>query len=138
MTATVISFDPEKGKISLTLKDINSNPWNGIEQKYPVGSIVDGTVARLSTFGAFVTLEEGVDGLVHISQIADRHIAKPDEELTPGEVIQVKVMDIDIENQKISLSKREADYILNPPPEEPEHHEDNVSEAQETPETETP
>ncbi|MCL2224302.1 MAG: 30S ribosomal protein S1 [Defluviitaleaceae bacterium] len=120
VTATVIGFDPEKGKISLTLKDVNSNPWNGIEDRFPVGSIVDGTVARLATFGAFVTLEDGIDGLVHISQIADRHIAKPDEELSPGQVIKVKVMEIDLDNQKISLSKREADYALNPPPAEPE------------------
>jgi 4-hydroxy-3-methylbut-2-enyl diphosphate reductase len=118
VTAFVLSVDPEKGKISLTLKDIKSNPWNGIEDRFPVGDIVEGTVARLATFGAFVTLEDGIDGLVHISQIADKHITKPDEELTPGQKIQVRVMEIDLENQKISLSKREADAILNPPPEE--------------------
>ncbi|MDR0273336.1 MAG: 30S ribosomal protein S1 [Clostridiales bacterium] len=120
ITATVIQSDPEKGKISLTLKDVASNPWNGILDKYPVGTIVDGTVARLAKFGAFVTLEDGVDGLIHISQISDRRIAKPDEELTPGQVVQVKVLDIDLENNRISLSKREADILLNPPPAEPE------------------
>jgi 4-hydroxy-3-methylbut-2-enyl diphosphate reductase len=113
--ATVIKFDPEKGKISLSLKDINANPWNNVTEKYPVGEIVEGKVARLAQFGAFITLEEGIDGLVHISQIADRRIAKPDEELTLGEIIKVKVVEIDIENKKISLSKREADLILNPP-----------------------
>ncbi|MCL1883029.1 MAG: 30S ribosomal protein S1 [Defluviitaleaceae bacterium] len=114
--ATVINIDSEKGKISLTLKDIDSNPWNGITEKFPIGEIVEGTVARLAQFGAFVTLEDGIDGLVHISQIADRHITKPDEELSPGQKIQVKVLEIDLENRKISLSKREADEILNPQP----------------------
>lgn len=137
VNATVISIDPAKGKISLSLKDSASNPWNGIEERFPVGSIVDGTVARLATFGAFVTLEDGIDGLVHISQIADRRIAKPDEELTPGQVIQVKVMDIDLENQKISLSKREADYILTPPPEDPEIEEPASIEEVEIEEPET-
>jgi len=128
VSATVIQVDSEKGKISLSLKDIKSNPWNGILEKYPIDEIVEGTVARLTTFGAFVTLEDGVDGLVHISQISDRRIAKPDEVLSPGQVIQVKVMDIDLENQKISLSKREADYILNPPPETADEHIEDAGE----------
>jgi 4-hydroxy-3-methylbut-2-enyl diphosphate reductase len=115
VTATVIGIDPGKGKISLTLKDIATNPWNGIFEKYPINSIVEGTVVRLAPFGAFVALEDGIDGLVHISQIADKHIAKPDEELTPGQVIQVSILDIDIDNHKISLSKRAADAILYPP-----------------------
>ena len=114
VVATVIGIDPEKGKISLTLKDIKSNPWNNITEKYPIGEIVEGTVVRLAPFGAFVALEDGIDGLVHISQIADRHIAKPDDELTVGQAIQVRIMDIDLDNYKISLSKREADAILNP------------------------
>jgi len=114
VTATVLAVDPEKGKISLTLKDVNTNPWNGITERFPIGEIVDGTVVRLAPFGAFVTLEDGIDGLVHISQIADKHVAKPEDELTPGQVIQVRVMDVDIENHKISLSKREADAILYP------------------------
>jgi len=121
--ATVISVDSEKGKISLSLKDVKSNPWNGITEKYPIGEIVEGTVVRLAQFGAFVTLEDGIDGLVHISQIADKRIAKPDDELSVGQVIQVRVMNIDLESHKISLSKREADAFLNPltePVEEPE------------------
>jgi 4-hydroxy-3-methylbut-2-enyl diphosphate reductase len=125
VTATVVQIDAEKGKISLSLKDVKSNPWNGILEKYPVGEIFEGTVARLATFGAFVTLEDGIDGLVHISQIADRRIAKPDEELSLGQKIQVKIMDIDLENHKISLSKREADAILFPKEETPIIEKDN-------------
>ena len=109
---TVIDINQEKNKISLTLKDEENNPWNKIHEKYPVGDIIDGTVARMTTFGAFITLEDGVDGLVHISQIADRHIAKPDEVLKIGQQIKIKVTDIDQVNHKISLSKREADLEL--------------------------
>ncbi|MCL2216915.1 MAG: 30S ribosomal protein S1 [Defluviitaleaceae bacterium] len=132
ITATVIAIDSEKGKISLTLKDITTNPWNGITEKYPLGEIVEGTVARLASFGAFITLEDGIDGLVHISQIADKHVNKPGDELTPGQKIQVRVMDIDLENHKISLSKREADAILYPPAddyEEEGYEEDYTNEA---------
>jgi len=115
----VISIDPEKNKISLSLRDSESNPWNGLAEKYPAGEIVEGTVVRLAPFGAFVNLEEGVDGLVHISQIADRRVEKTEDELSPGQVIHVKIVDVDIANHKISLSKRDADAILNPPaPEE--------------------
>jgi len=109
VTVTVLDIDPEKGKVSLSLKDINDNPWHRIAEKYPIGSVVEGRVARLAPFGAFVNLEEGVDGLVHISQIADRHLTKPDEALSIGDVIWVKVIDVDEAGNRISLSKREAD-----------------------------
>ena len=112
VNALVIAVDPDKNKISLSLKNPESNPWGMVPTKYPLGEIIEGTVVRLASFGAFVNLEDGIDGLVHISQIADKHIAKPDDELKPGQVIKVKVMDIDIKNQKISLSKREADAVL--------------------------
>ena len=118
VNAMIIAIDPEKNKISLSLKNPESNPWSNALEKYPVGEIIEGTVVRLASFGAFVSLEDGIDGLVHISQIADKHVARPDDELTPGQVIKVKVMDIDMQNQKISLSKREADTVLYPRAEE--------------------
>jgi len=114
----VLKVDKEKEKISLSLKDVNENPWNNIEAKYPVGAIVEGKVVRMVAFGAFVELEAGVDGLVHISQISEKHVVKPDDELKIGEVISVKIVEINLENKKISLSKKEADGILNPQPEE--------------------
>ena len=114
VNAIVKDFNPETGKISLSLKDAKDNPWVGIHEKYPVDSIVEGTVVRFATFGAFVHLEDGIDGLVHISQIANKHVAKPADELNIGETISVKVVSIDEENKKISLSKRDADVILNP------------------------
>jgi len=120
VVVTVIGIDKEKGKISLSLKDITGNPWSDADKKYPVGAIVDGTVVRMVPFGAFVELEPGMDGLVHISQIAQKHVAKAQDELEIGQHISVKVVDIDLENKKISLSKKEADGILNPQPEEEE------------------
>jgi len=112
VTVTVIGIDPEKNKISLSLKDISNDPWAGVAEKYPVGSIIEGQVVRLAAFGAFVMLEEGIDGLVHISQIANKHITKPDEVLKVGQVIQVKVTDVNQEGHRINLSKREADIDL--------------------------
>ena len=112
VTVNVIAIDPAKNKISLSLKDICNDPWAGVTEKYPVGSIIEGQVVRLAAFGAFVNLDEGVDGLVHISQLANRHVAKPDEVLKVGDVIQVKVTGVDQEGHRINLSKREADIDL--------------------------
>jgi len=137
VTVTVIAIDPEKNKISLSLKDISNDPWNGVQEKYPIGSIVDGQVARLAPFGAFVTLEDGVDGLIHISQIADRHIAKPDEVLTVGEYIQVKILDVNQENHRINLSKREADIDLGYDGYDDEYYDDGYDTAAEADEATT-
>ena len=105
----VLSANREKGKISLSLKDVKEDPWRSIDEKYHVGQIVTGRVVRMAPFGAFIELEEGIDGLVHVSQIANRHVAKPEDALTLGEEITLKIINIDKENSKISLSKKEAD-----------------------------
>lgn len=105
----VLDVDKEKGKISLSLKDAEKNPWKLAAEKYAVGSIVEGKVVRMVPFGAFVELEPGVDGLVHISQIANKHVVKPEDELKVGEMIQVKVLEVNCDQKKISLSKRQAD-----------------------------
>ena len=114
VTVVVLKVDKEKEKISLSLKDVNENPWSNVEEKYPIGAIVEGKVVRMVTFGAFVELEAGIDGLVHISQISQKHVVKPDDELAIGESISVRIVEVDKENKKISLSKKEADAILNP------------------------
>jgi 4-hydroxy-3-methylbut-2-enyl diphosphate reductase len=126
---TIIAIDPEKGKISLSMKDADQNPWKDILERYPLNHIVEGTVVRLAPFGAFVKLEEGIDGLVHISQISHKHITKPEEALTVGQVINVVVTAVDVENQKISLSKKLAD-------EEPVEYEDEYEEDYEEDTTE--
>lgn len=108
VTVTVLDVNPEKGKISLSLKDLNADPWKDAETKYAVGNVVSGKVVRMVSFGAFVELEEGVDGLVHISQIAYKHVEKPEDELTIGQEIQAKVTELDLAAKKISLSIKET------------------------------
>ncbi len=114
----VLDVDKEKGKISLSLKDADMNPWKLAVDKYAVGSIVEGKVVRMVPFGAFVELEPGVDGLVHISQIANKHVVKPEDELKVGEIINVKVLEVNPEQKKISLSKRQADAPVEEAPAE--------------------
>ena len=102
----VISFDPEKHKISLGYKTAEMNPWNQFMTNYSVGDVVDAKIVKLMTFGAFAEIIPGVDGLIHISQIADRRIGKPEDVLSEGQDVQVKITDVDAENKRISLSIR--------------------------------
>ena len=102
----VISFDPEKRKISLGYKTAEMNPWNQFMTNYNVGDVVDAKIVKLMTFGAFAEIIPGVDGLIHISQIADKRIGKPEDVLSEGQEVQVKITDVDAENKRISLSIR--------------------------------
>ena len=102
----VISFDPEKHKISLGYKTAEMNPWNQFMTNYSIGDVVDAKVVKLMTFGAFAEILPGVDGLIHISQIADRRIGKPEDVLSEGQMVKVKITDVDAENKRISLSIR--------------------------------
>ena len=102
----VISFDPVKHKISLGYKTAEMNPWNQFMTNYNVGDVVDAKVVKLMTFGAFAEILPGVDGLIHISQIAERRIGKPEDVLSEGQDVQVKIIDVDAENKRISLSIR--------------------------------
>jgi len=102
----VISFDREKEKISLGHKDPNQNPWKMFTDQFEKGSVATVKVVKLMPFGAFAEVMPGVDGLIHISQIADRRINRPDEVLSEGQEVQVKVTDIDYEKKNVSLSMR--------------------------------
>ncbi len=102
----VISYDPEKRKISLGYKTAEMNPWNQFMTGYNVGDVVDAKIVKLMKFGAFAEIIPGVDGLIHISQIADRRIEKPEDVLAEGQEVQVKITDVDAENKRISLSIR--------------------------------
>ncbi len=102
----VISFDADKRKISLGYKTAEMNPWNKFMTAYNVGDVVDAKVVKLMTFGAFAEIIPGVDGLIHISQIANRRIEKPEDVLSEGQEVQVKITEIDAENKRISLSIR--------------------------------
>jgi 4-hydroxy-3-methylbut-2-enyl diphosphate reductase len=113
----VISFDTEKKKISLGMKDHSQEPWTVFTGKYNVGDVANVRVVKLMTFGAFAEIVPGVDGLIHISQIADHRIDKPGDVLSEGQMVDVKITDIDYENQKVSLSIR---ALLEAPNQEPE------------------
>ena len=102
----VINFDREKRKISLGYKDPNGNPWTQFTSKFQVGDIAPVTIVKLMDFGAFAEVLPGVDGLIHISQIANRRIGKPGDVLTVGDVVDAKITAIDDEKHKISLSIR--------------------------------
>ena len=102
----VISFDPEKRKISLGVKDRNIQPWDVFMDKYSVGDVANVRIVKLMTFGAFAEVVPGVDGLIHISQIADRRIEKPEDVLSEGQMVDAKITAIDEEKHKISLSIR--------------------------------
>ena len=102
----VISFDPEKHKISLGVKDRTLNPWDVFMNKYSVGDVASVRIVKLMTFGAFAEVVPGVDGLIHISQIADRRIDKPEDVLSEGQIVDAKITAVDEEKKKISLSIR--------------------------------
>jgi small subunit ribosomal protein S1 len=106
--AVILSVSPGERRISLGLKQALGDPWIGIERKYPLGSAVEGPVTRLAKFGAFVQLTEGVEGLVHVSEIvADRHIHHPQDVLKVGQMVRALVLGIDVEKRQIKLSMKQ-------------------------------
>jgi small subunit ribosomal protein S1 len=108
--AMVLKVDQENEKISLGLKQVQPDPWEAIEGKYPEGSLVEGRVRNLTNFGAFVELEEGVDGLVHISDMSwTKRIEHPNEVVKKNDSVNVKVLNIDREQRRISLGLKQAE-----------------------------
>lgn len=105
----ILDIDAEKKKLSLSMKKLQQNPWDNVDEKYPVGNIVLGKIVRFAGFGAFVELEPGVDGLIHISQISNKRINKPEDALKIGELVKAKILEVDKENKKIGLSIREVE-----------------------------
>lgn len=104
VNVAVLSVAPATERVSLSIKDTLPGPWTNVEEKAPKGSVLEGTVKRLTSFGAFVEVFPGVEGLVHISQISHKHIATPHEVLTEGEQVQVKVLDVNPDEHRIALS----------------------------------
>ncbi len=106
----VLNIDREKEKIALGLKQLESSPWEEIEQKYPVGSRLKGTVVNLMSYGAFIRLGDGIEGLVHISEMSwTRRINHPSEMVEPGQEVEVVVLDIDKNKQEISLGMKQTE-----------------------------
>ena len=110
----ILNVDVEKQRVSLGYKQLQPKPWTMAAEKYPVGSIVEGKVVRIVTFGAFVALEPTIDGLIHISQVGARRVAKVEDELNVGDIVRCKVLDVDPEQRRISLSRKEVILEENP------------------------
>ena len=117
-TVTVLIKEIKDSKIALSLKFEDSNPWLTAGEKYAVGNVVEGAVARMTDFGAFVELEPGVDALLHVSQISREHVDKPADVLKIGQVITAKVVDFNGEDRKISLSMKALENVAAEPAEE--------------------
>lgn len=105
----VSQVDADKERVSLILKDVNSDPWKVNVSSCKIGDTLEGKVTKLLAFGAFVEIFPGVEGLVHLSEICDEHISKPDEVLKIGQKVKVKVININLENKKLSLSIKDAE-----------------------------
>ncbi len=122
VTVYIKALDREKGKISLGYKKQEDNPWAILQDQYPIGSVVEVKIVGMTTFGAFAQVIPGIDGLIHISQIADHRIEKPQDVLKIGDVVKVKITDIDFDRHRVSLSIR---ALLEEQAEENEDSENN-------------
>lgn len=107
LTVSILKVDAGSGKISLGLKQVQGDPWAGVAERYKAGSVVDGKVVRIVPFGVFVEVEPGVEGLVHVSQVADHRVNDPSEAVQEGERVRIRILKVDAENRRISLSLRE-------------------------------
>jgi len=110
----ILGVDREKERISLGYKQLQPKPWTKAAEKYPIGSIVEGKVVRIVPFGAFVALEPTIDGLIHISQVGIHRIEKVEDEIKVGDVVRCKVLDVNVEAKRISLSRKDALIEENP------------------------
>jgi small subunit ribosomal protein S1 len=106
--AMVLGVDPGARRISLGLKQVESNPWHELSEKYPIGTTITGKVRNLTEFGAFVEVEEGIDGLIHISDMSwSKRLKHPSEVLKKGDTVEAMVLNIDAENQRLSLGLKQ-------------------------------
>ena len=106
-------MDKENKRIKLSYAEKGPDPWKSIEGKYNINDILTVKVVKMMPFGAFVELEPGIEGLVHLSQICERKITKPEEELRIGQKVNAKIIDMDLENKRIELSIRELENTSN-------------------------
>ncbi|MEK7703765.1 MAG: S1 RNA-binding domain-containing protein [Myxococcota bacterium] len=118
--AVVLSVEQEERRIGLSIKQLSEDPWLAYARRYVKGSVVKGKVARLADFGAFIELEEGLDGLCHISQLSHERVEKPSDAVRVGDEVEVRVLDVDTESHRISLSRKGAAEVVEELPSEPE------------------
>ena len=104
VNVTVLSIDPENKKISLGIKQLEPDPWENIDEEYPIGKVVEGTVSKVTNFGAFIKLPSGIEGLVHVSELSDKEVEKVDEVVKVGQAMEFKVIKSNKEERKLGLS----------------------------------
>src|SRR2546426_3758290 len=114
VTVEVLDVDMERERVSLSLKATQEDPWRQFARTHAIGQIVPGKVTKLVPFGAFVRVDEGIEGLVHISELAERHVEIPEQVVQVGNDVMVKVIDIDLERRRISLSLKQANEGITP------------------------
>lgn len=114
----VLDVDMERERVSLSLKATQEDPWQTFARQHAIGQVVPGRVTKLVPFGAFVRVEDGIEGLVHISELAQRHVEMPEQVVKVGQEVFVKVIDIDLERRRISLSLKQANEGIDPDSEE--------------------
>ncbi|MGK4583849.1 30S ribosomal protein S1 [Kitasatospora sp. HPMI-4] len=120
VTVEVLDVDMDRERVSLSLKATQEDPWQQFARTHQIGQVVPGKVTKLVPFGAFVRVDEGIEGLVHISELAERHVEIPEQVVQVGDEIFVKVIDIDLERRRISLSLKQANEAFGPNPAEVE------------------
>jgi small subunit ribosomal protein S1 len=108
VTVEVLSVEMDRERVSLSLKATQEDPWQAFARTHQIGQIVPGKVTKLVPFGAFVRVEEGIEGLVHVSELAERHVEIPEQVVQVGDEVMVKIIDIDLERRRISLSLKQA------------------------------
>ncbi|MGV2383696.1 MAG UNVERIFIED_CONTAM: S1 RNA-binding domain-containing protein, partial [Thermobifida fusca] len=114
VTVEVLDVDMERERVSLSLKATQEDPWQQFARTHQIGQVVPGRVTKLVPFGAFVRVEEGIEGLVHISELAERHVEIPEQVVQVGDEIFVKIIDIDLDRRRISLSLKQANESISP------------------------
>ncbi|MPM23721.1 30S ribosomal protein S1 [bioreactor metagenome] len=104
----ILSVDKENKRLGLSLKATIEDPWNKVNENIKIGSVTEGTIKKLVNFGAFVEILPGIEGLVHLHEISEDNITKPDDKLQIGDKVKVKILEINKENKRVSLSIKEA------------------------------
>jgi len=108
--AVVLEIDKTNQRISLGMKQLENDPWSEIDSRFKVGDLVKGTVAKIASFGAFIQLEDDIDGLVHISQLSEDHVAKVKDVIKIGDEVEARVIKVDKVERRIGLSIKAAEY----------------------------
>jgi small subunit ribosomal protein S1 len=106
--AVVVAVDANQGRVALSLKRLFPDPWDSIEQRYQRGQVVEGVVTNVVNFGAFVCLEDGVEALIHVSELAEGHFLHPRNVVSEGDRVHARVVNVDRPNRRLALSLRQA------------------------------